>query len=153
MSESVVYLQKFGTIFQPASIHDFEVAKSIPSGKTIKCRYTIPRNYKFHKLVFDLFRFAYEEWEPDESVAKKSFDSFREDLVISAGYYTTSVSLITNQVKLTAESLSYASMSEDRFRQVYSDIKNVIWHKIFQFKHNYTQAEYDRVINQLWSYD
>lgn len=142
-----------GSMFSPAGFEDFEIAASIPASSVIKCKYTIPRNYKFLQKFICLCKFAYEQWSPDETEAKKSFDRFRKDLLIMAGYYTQTVSLRTEALHLEAESIAFANMGEDRFAKVFTDVKAVIWQKIFQFQYGYTEAEYDRVVNQLWSYD
>lgn len=150
---STIHLQKQGALFSPAGFEDFEIAESIPASSVLKCKYTLPRNYKFHRKFFALCKFAYDNWEPDETAAKKSFERFRKDLMILAGYYTQTVSLITSQIHLEAESIAFGNMSEAKFSQVYKAVKDVVWDQIFKFKNNYTQADYDRVINQLWSYD
>lgn len=86
-----------------------------------------PRNYKFLKKYFALLNAAYSLWDTPEGV-ERSRDSFREEVIIKAGYFEHVFS-IDGTFKLKAKSISFAKMEEPEFEQLYSKTIDVIlWH-------------------------
>lgn len=92
------------------------------------------RNYEFHKRYFALLNYAFEFWEPPELpdgklrknvTPEKSFDRFRKDLTILAGYYDAHYR-VNGEVRIEAKSISFASMDEDTFEALYSKTIDVI---------------------------
>jgi len=112
-----------------------------------------PRNYAFHKKYFALIKYAYENWEPQEFESpewegvtpEKSFDRFRKDLIILSGRYHA-VYRVDGSVRIEAESISFASMNEESFAELYDSTINVILKKILT---NYSRDDIDRVVQQL----
>ena len=87
---------------------------------------TLVRNLAFHRKGFAMLKTAFDLWcEHIEPVqyegvdVKPDFETFREKLTIQAGFYTVAFDL-RGKVTFKAESLSFASMSEERFAKVYS---------------------------------
>lgn len=115
-----------------------------------------PRNYLFHKKYFALIKYAYENWEPQEFkdaewkgvVPEKSFDRFRKDLIILSGRYHA-VYRVDGSVRIEAESISFASMSEESFAELYDATINVILKKILT---NYSREDIDKVIETIEGY-
>ena len=58
-----------------------------------------------------------------------SFDRFRRDLTIMAGYYKVVVNF-KYETRLEADSLAFSSMSEETFEELYSQTINVVLQKI-----------------------
>ncbi len=112
-----------------------------------------PRNYSFHKKYFALIKYAYENWQPEEFespewegvVPEKSFDRFRKDLIILSGRYNA-VYRIDGSVRIEAESISFASMTEEGFAELYDATINVILKKILT---NYSREDIDGVIEEV----
>ena len=97
------------------------------------------RNYRFHCKYFALVTLAFEHWEPSvleetgkerDTEPEKNIDQFRKELTILAGYYDTFYRL-NGDIKIEAKSISFASMSEDEFEQLYSNTIDVILKHIF----------------------
>ena len=93
-----------------------------------------PRNYKFHKKFFALLNVAFQHWEPGElenkfGVVEKSFEQFREDVTILAGYYEQSFRL-DGSVKTRAKSISFAAMDDEEFSKFYSSVLDVLIKKV-----------------------
>lgn len=120
----------------PAHDNDRELLKKIPPGKPVKVKVTQVRNYAFHCKFFALLNLAYDYWEPPEGKAtklmklikiapEKNFDRFRSDIAILAGYYTATYRL-NGDVRLVAKSISFGSMSEDDFEELYTKTIDVI---------------------------
>jgi len=108
------------------------------------------RNPGLHRKYFALLNLAFDAWEPaaatyKDQVVGKNFDQFRNDIVVLAGHYEMAVNL-KGETRLTAKSISFASMSQDEFESLYSDTVNVILAKILT---NYTRDDIDNVVAQV----
>jgi len=120
----------------PAHDNDRDKLKAIKVGKPVKVKVTQVRNYEFHKKFFALLNLAYDYWEPPTTKAdkllkviklapEKNFERFRSDVIILAGYYTATYRL-NGDVRLQAKSISFGSMSEDEFEELYTKTIDVI---------------------------
>ena len=58
------------------------------------------------------------------------FDRFRKDLTILAGFYHSTTRL-NGDTRIEAESLSFATMEQDRFEQVYKALIQAAMKHIF----------------------
>lgn len=108
------------------------------------------RNPGHHKKYFALLNLAFEAWEPAAAtyrgqVVGKNFDQFRNDITVLAGHYEMAVNL-RGETRLTAKSVSFASMSQDDFEALYSATINVILSRILT---NYTRDDLDEVVENL----
>ena len=106
----------------PATDRDREILDKIKAGEPVKITLKRVRNYQFHKKYFGLLSFAFDYWEPD---GEKNFDRFRKDIAILAGFYEQSVRL-DGSIRTEAKSISFGSMSEDEFEELYSKSIDVI---------------------------
>lgn len=105
-------------------------------GEIVDFEAIFPRNGKFHRKFFALLNFAFEAWHPERKHKQykgqpvaKSFERFRKDVVIQAGYYDQTFDLDGN-MKLEAQSISFASMDDVQFEQVYSAVATVVLEKV-----------------------
>ena len=96
-----------------------------------------PRNPQFHRKMFALFNYGFDYWaESAEPKVYKgqpvqpNFDRFRKDITILAGYYHP-VFNIKGEIRMEADSISYAAMDETRFEQLYSKVIDVLLKKVF----------------------
>lgn len=96
-----------------------------------------PRNPQFHRKMFALFNYGFDYWA--ETAPPKmykgepvlpNFDRFRKDITILAGYYHP-VFNIKGEVRMEADSISYAAMNEGTFEQLYSKVIDVLLNKVF----------------------
>lgn len=122
-------------------------------GETVFFDIKKSQNYKFHKKLFTLLNFLYAHWEPAELqdpkwegvVPKKSFDQFREDITILAGFYDA-LYRVDGSVRIVAKSIAYSKMSQEEKEQLYSNIIDVGLEKILV---NYNKEELDAVMREL----
>lgn len=144
--------------FMPASYHDQELLKKIKAGAAVKLSCTQVRNYEFHKKYFALLNMAFDYWEPPENRAtkvlvgvtpEKNFDRFRKDIAILAGFYNATYRL-NGLVRLEAKSISFHSMSEDEFEELYTKTIDVI---IKHVMHIYTDEALRSVLNQVEEFE
>ena len=131
-----IFLIKTPNGLMPAHESDREMLKKVKTGRAVRVKLTQVRNYEFLKKYFALLNLAYEYWEPPEGKAsqltriagispEKNFERFRSDVAILAGYYTATYRL-NGDVRLMAKSISFGSMSEDEFEELYTKTIDVI---------------------------
>jgi hypothetical protein len=130
-----VNLTKTPVGFIPADSESGEWANKIKIGQVVHADFKRMRNYKFHKKLFALLNLAYEYWQPGEinseyGIPEKSFERFRKDLTILAGYYHVEHSLSRKHMRIEADSISFAKMDNETFEKLYNSILGVITKKI-----------------------
>jgi len=119
-----IYLNKrYGTLL-PASESDADIINTLSDGETFKCSFSRPRNIKFHRKYFALLDILYELFSPAPvdykgSPVLKNRERFRKDIAIACGHYDLVVNL-KGEVRAEAKSISFASMDEVAFSQLYS---------------------------------
>lgn len=126
--------------FVPATDEDREAAKRFKTGTTVRMELRSMRNGEFHRKFFALVKVAYDLWA-DTMPAQEyrgqpvlpDFDRFRRDLTIMAGFFRP-VWNARGELRVEAESLSWATMTEERFEQLYSKTIDVILQKILPDK-------------------
>ena len=111
----------------------------IAQGEAVEVKVRKYRNLAFHRKFFALLNYAYDMWEPPEvepekgwmkaMTPEKSFDRFRKDLIILAGYYEPHYR-VNGEVRLEAKSIAFDKMDEDEFAELYSAVLDVILDKI-----------------------
>lgn len=126
------------------------ILAGIKVGEGLYLEYRRARNIGFHRKFFSLLRLAYDAWDPGTE-HHKSFDGFRDDLLILAGHYDASYGL-DGSVKLRAKSISFAALDEAEFCMVYESCFDVIWDRIMQGAGYQDRAEVERTVNQLMGY-
>lgn len=123
----ILYLVKqFDNSFKVSHNSDYEKLKKIKAGATVKCTITQPRNVQFHRKYFALINLVYQNQERYSNI-----DHLRNDLTIASGYYTERKN-IKDEIIIEAESISFASMKQDDFNNLYSATLDAIV-KYFSF--------------------
>lgn len=156
MSELVLQKTPAGALI-PADGPSAEFIQRLKVGAGLRGEFKRQRNPKFHRKVFALFQLAFDLWDAPaleyrgQPVAK-SFDRFRRDLTILAGHYEA-VTNLKGEIRLEAKSLSFASMDEDEFEQVYRSILTAVWERILKAKGYGSAAEVDRVVAELLRFE
>lgn len=113
--------------FKPAYDSDYEKAKKIALNEPFVFTYKKPRNYLFHKKFFGLLNMVFENQEQYSNL-----DHLRNDLIIEAGFYEIRHGLHGEELK-EAKSISFASMDEIEFSELYNRVIDVIV-KYFKFE-------------------
>lgn len=154
MAKTRILMKRLGNylIPDPGFIEEFNSA--IKNYAEVWVEFFTPRNLRFHKKFFAMMNFAFENWEPvnDKSAKimgleiKKDFETFREDVIILAGYHSI-VFKIDGSFKYVADSISFAKMNQDRFEKLYSACAQVLLDLVFKSK--MTREEMDRIVEEL----
>ena len=113
--------------FKPAYDSDYDKAKKIALNEPFVFTYKKPRNYLFHKKFFGLLNMVFENQEQYSNL-----DHLRHDLIIEAGFYEIRYGLHGEELK-EAKSISFSSMDEVDFSELYNRVIDVIV-KYFKFE-------------------
>jgi hypothetical protein len=105
---------------------------SLGPGEMAQADMKFPRNPKFHRKFFALLQVGFDAWEPARQrktykgrPMEKNFDQFREDVTILSGHYVQTFDLKGRMV-LRAKSISFGSMDDAEFEEVYSSVADVL---------------------------
>lgn len=92
----------------------------------------LPRNGKYHRKFFKMMTIGFDAWEPARQnksykgmAVAKNYDRFRSDVLILAGHYEQTFSL-DGKLKLEAKSISFASMDQPEFEEIYNSCLDVL---------------------------
>lgn len=152
--------QKGATGLMPACEEAGEWLRKKKLGAVIMVEPREMRNGAFFKKWFALLDMAYSYWsetvQPIEfrgQPVKPSFERFRKDMTILAGYYDA-VTNIKGEVRLEAMSISWASMDETTFGKLYDATIQVLLSKVFNGRvcKEWTENELRSVAEQILSF-
>lgn len=112
----------------PVYDEDYDNRKKLKVGETYKATIVKARNVNFHRKYFKLINTAWEYLsENQQNNLKGSKEAFREAVQVSAGHYKMSYSIERNEWLQVADSISFDSMDEFAFRELYERVKDVIF--------------------------
>jgi len=148
-----IFLVKRHGILMPSSESDSEKLATLTEGETIRADIKRPRNVAFHRKYFALLDVLFNIFEPVVSGEKwyggvqpiKNRERFRKDIAIATGHYTLVVN-IKNEVRAEADSISFASMDETQFSELYS---RTIDYGLLRIAKGKTKAEIDNWVAQI----
>ena len=113
-------VKQLNNSFKVAYDSDHEKLKKIKAGEFVECEIKKKRNIKFHKKFFALLNMIYQNQEVYNNI-----EHLRNDLTISAGFYTTRSNLDGEMIP-QANSISFSSMDDFEFSEYYSKVLDVI---------------------------
>lgn len=126
------------------------------AGEFWNVKVTRKRSGPVHRRFFKMLSYAFEHWDPGPHgktykgfVVAKEFESFREDILILAGYGEARYH-VDGTISFKAKSISYDSIPDDEeFKKVYEAVQVVLLEHILT---NYHKADLERVLNELERY-
>ena len=136
----------------PADPQSHEAYGKIKGGEAFRCDIKKIRNYRFLKKYFALLNIGYDNWNPpsikvdnERVIPLKNFDRFRHDVAILSGYYHSTIRL-DGTIRIEAKSISFASMGDDEFADLYSKTIDVFIKHIYGSKH--TKEDIDHMVEE-----
>lgn len=105
---------------------DYDQLSKIPKGRIVQAKIVMPRNPKFHRKFFSLIRAAWDCLTEEQRKNLRSVESFREQLLITSGFSTPVFDVNGNVFQEKAKSISFGSMDEAEFGDVYSRVLDTI---------------------------
>lgn len=112
--------------FKPAYDSDFELSKKIKLNEIYEYEFKKTRNYKFHRKFFALVNMVFQNQEQYTNI-----EHLRKDLIIESGNYDLRYDLMGVEIR-EAKSISFSSMDDIKFSELYNDVIEVII-KYFHF--------------------
>ena len=109
---------------------DHDLKQRLRVGSTVRCRVSIPRNYRFHKKFFALVRLTYDNL-PLPLVERwniRSVDDMLRRFKRDLGYFTSSVNELGER-EIEYSSISFAAMDEEEFERFYNGSVNLVLDK------------------------
>lgn len=151
-----IWLKRQGNMLVPCDDEGLEYVKKLSQGKQVKAKITRPRNLQFHRKYFALLNHAFDCFEPSDVevpqhlsvrgiVPEKNRDRFRKDIAILAGYYHATIR-VDGEVRIEADSISFANMDEDTFAELYEKTITVILKHVLK---NYSRDDLDLVVDEI----
>jgi len=123
----IILVKQLNNTLKCAYNSDYEKLKKLKSGEEYECDIKKPRNYKFHRKFFALIKLVFENQERYQDMER-----LRKDLIIESGFYKEWVDL-HGAICREAKSISFSSMKETEFEQLYDKVLDVIV-KYFKFE-------------------
>ena len=98
---------------------DYDEKKKLKIGQDYEADIRLPRNIQFHKKAFALFNIGHQNTK-----LELPFNVYRKIMTMRAGYFTAYDT--GKGVHYEVESLSFGSMEQDIFEEVYSRVLDEI---------------------------
>jgi len=98
---------------------DFDVKRKLKLGQDYRVEVTNPRNIGFHRKFFAMINIGHENTSLD-----MPFETYRKYMIMKAGFFKAYTTPKGNYYE--PDSISFASMSQDQFEDVYSRILDKI---------------------------
>jgi len=141
--------------WQPFDPETVEWDRKRKIGKVVQFSEAVEkRNPQFHRKYFALLHVGFDNWEPQETDStfkpEKNFRQFRHNVAKACGYYKT-VYDIKGGYSHIADSISFASMDEETFADLYSKTIDVFLKHIYG-KDTMTAEEINDIVEQYMSF-
>ena len=96
------------------------------------------RNVMFHRKFFALLNIAFDNWNPGEinskyGIPEKNFERFRKDVAILCGHFHL-VIRVDGTSRPEADSISFAKMDQETFKDLYSKTIDVLIKHVYKQK-------------------
>ena len=112
---------------KPLYDEDYDLKKRLKVGKVYKADISIPRNYEFFKKYHKLISLAWEYQNEAVQAHFKTRENFRKTVEIAAGHCERVYHLKIKDWVDAPKSISFASMTEEEFQELYERVKDVLF--------------------------
>ena len=120
---------------------DYEEKKKLKIGQVYSVEIKQHRNPRFHRLYFALISCAWEYLPEEVQQHYGTSEGFRKTVEVAAGNYDLLWDLELNKFVHAPKSVSFASMDETAFKDLYDKVKDVIFSIIGRWV---TPEEFDK---------
>lgn len=98
---------------------DFDEKRKLKLGQDYEAEIKNPRNVGFHRKFFALLNIGHEN-----TLLDMPFETYRKYITMKAGFFKTYVT--PKGMFYEADSISFSSMSQDQFEEVYSRVMDKV---------------------------
>ncbi len=116
----ITVVKQYDNTLKAAHDSDLEEMKKLKAGETYQFDFTKPRNIKFHNKFFALLNMTYQNQEIYNDITR-----MRKELTKACGFYESYLNHKGNRV-YEAKSISFSSMDEAEFTNLYNKFLDVI---------------------------
>lgn len=127
----------------PCGDDDYEAKRKLKVGQTYTVEIRVARNVDFHRKYFALIAYAWEYLSEREVEAFRTKEGFRKSLEITAGHYEPIYDLETQTFIHVPKSISFGSMDNVEFSDLYEKVKDVIFSIIGD---RVTREEFEKIL-------
>lgn len=127
----------------PLDDNDYDEKRKLRLGQTYSVEIKVPRNVDFHRKYFALISYAWEFLNEDEEKRFRTKENFRKYLEIAAGHSETFYHPVLEDYVEMPKSISFGSMDNAEFSDLYERIKDVIFCLIGD---RVTQEDFERLL-------
>ena len=111
----------------PYGDDDYEAKSKLKVGEAYTVEVKIARNVDFHRKYFAMIAYAWEFLSEREVMAFKTKDGFRKSIEVAAGHYEPLYNVTTGAFDHAPKSISFGSMDNAEFSDLYNRVKDVIF--------------------------
>lgn len=144
--------------FAPESDEEAAKLKKLKAGASVRVTVTQEVNAKFRRKWWALAKYAFDLWSetmPEMlyrgQEVQRNFERFRKDLTILAGHFHP-VWTVKGEMRVEADSLSFARMSDEAFEALYSATINAVLQKILMHT-RLTEADLRAHVDRVLEFD
>lgn len=124
----------------PLFDEDYDNKKKLKLGQDYKVQITKARNIDFHRKYFALINTGWEFLNEEQAkFFHNSREGFRKSVQIAAGYFEKVYSINRGEWIEESISISFDSMDEFEFRELYQKVRDIIFTLI---ERNVTEEEF-----------
>lgn len=127
----------------PCGDDDYDEKRKLKIGQTYSVEIRVVRNVDFHRKYFALISYAWEFLTEQEMDAFRTKEGFRKSIEITAGHYEPIYDLETESFVHAPKSISFGSMDNAEFSDLYDRVKDVIFSIIGS---RVTREEFERIL-------
>ena len=124
-----------------------ELISKVKIDAVVSCEIKRTRNIAMHRKYFSLLNYAFDQMDFDDQ--RILFEDFRSQVIMLAGYKREVVSFSSGEPRWEPKSISFSSMSQDDFEQLYDDTIEVLLRYVLK---RYERSDVDRVMNGIGEY-
>lgn len=123
---------------------DYDEKRKLKIGKVYRAEIKVPRNLQFHKKYYALLHTAWEfQNEKTTEFFHSDFECFRKTILVAVGWCEPLFVLEKRIWVQQAKSISFSSMTETEFEDLYEKTKNVLY---TIFLKNVSIDEFEKVL-------
>ena len=121
-----------GGALAPASELESDKMSRFKNNELYEIEIKLSRNVGYHRMCFSFFNHCFAYWNSDNEYLEErvSFDIFRQEMTVLAGY-SNKYYTISGGARLEAKSISFSAMDQDEFECFYKALVRVAVEKIF----------------------
>lgn len=113
----------------PVFDEDFENKKKLKIGEEYVAEVKLARNTRFLRKYMAFLRTSFSclPQSVQDTYFGGKWENWRNELELAAGYYEAVFSLATKKMEHRHKSISFGSMSEEEFSELYDNVVNLAW--------------------------